>query len=51
MDGFRVWDPYRIKLAVDYVESVYAVEFAPRPMQDLLMVVRKRKILCRFFGM
>jgi fibrillarin-like pre-rRNA processing protein len=27
----------------DYVECVYAVEFAPRPMQDLLMVSRKRK--------
>jgi fibrillarin-like pre-rRNA processing protein len=27
----------------DYVECVYAVEFAPRPMQDLLMVARNRK--------
>jgi fibrillarin-like pre-rRNA processing protein len=27
----------------DYVECVYAVEFAPRPMQDLLAVARKRK--------
>jgi len=27
----------------DYVEVVYAVEFAPHPMQDLLMVARRRK--------
>jgi fibrillarin-like pre-rRNA processing protein len=27
----------------DYVEVVYAVEFAPRPMQDLLEVARHRK--------
>ena len=27
----------------DYVEVVYAVEFAPRPMQDLLEVARRRK--------
>ena len=27
----------------DYVEVVYAVEFAPRPMQDLLEVSRRRK--------
>ncbi|HJJ34880.1 MAG TPA: fibrillarin-like rRNA/tRNA 2'-O-methyltransferase, partial [Methanocorpusculum sp.] len=27
----------------DYVESVYAVEFAPRPMEDLLAVAKKRK--------
>lgn len=27
----------------DYVEAVYAVEFAPRPMQDLLEVARRRK--------
>lgn len=26
----------------DYVEVVYAVEFAPRPMQDLLEVARRR---------
>ncbi|MDD1687736.1 fibrillarin-like rRNA/tRNA 2'-O-methyltransferase [Methanoregula sp.] len=26
----------------DYVEIVYAVEFAPRPMQDLLEVARRR---------
>jgi fibrillarin-like pre-rRNA processing protein len=26
----------------DYVEVVYAVEFAPRPMQDLLEVARQR---------
>jgi len=30
---------------VDYVEVVYAVEFAPRPMQDLLEVARRRKNL------
>jgi fibrillarin-like pre-rRNA processing protein len=73
-DGYRVWDPYRSKLAAlylvgtgielppdmkvlylgaangttvshvaDYVEVVYAVEFAPRPMQDLLEVARRRK--------
>jgi fibrillarin-like pre-rRNA processing protein len=27
----------------DYSECVYAVEFAPRPMQDLLEVARRRK--------
>jgi len=27
----------------DYTESVYAVEFAPRPMQDLLEVARRRE--------
>ena len=27
----------------DYVEAVYAVEFAPRPMQDLLEVCRRRR--------
>jgi fibrillarin-like pre-rRNA processing protein len=27
----------------DYVEVVYAVEFAPRPMQDLLEVARRRR--------
>ena len=27
----------------DYVEVVYAVEFAPRPMQDLLEVSRRRR--------
>ena len=74
IDGYRVWDPYRSKLAAlytlgggveltpeirvlylgaangttvshvaDYVETVYAVEFAPRPMQDLLEVARRRK--------
>jgi len=26
----------------DYVETVYAVEFAPRPMQDLIEVARRR---------
>lgn len=71
---YRVWDPYRSKLAAlwylekaewlknsdvvlylgaangttvshvaDYTESVYAVEFAPRPMQDLLAVAERRK--------
>jgi len=74
LNGCRVWDPYRSKLAAlylvekgiellpdakvlylgaangttvshvaDYVEVVYAVEFAPRPMQDLLEVARRRK--------
>ncbi|WP_298668510.1 fibrillarin-like rRNA/tRNA 2'-O-methyltransferase [uncultured Methanofollis sp.] len=74
IDGYRVWDPYRSKLAAyallggerdlapemrvlylgaangttvshvaDYVEVVYAVEFAPRPMQDLIEVCRHRK--------
>ena len=74
LEGCRVWDPYRSKLAAlyltgkgidlapdmkvlylgaangttvshiaDYVEVVYAVEFAPRPMQDLLEVARRRK--------
>jgi len=74
LDGYRVWDPYRSKLAAlylvgkgieltpemrvlylgaangttvshvaDYVEVVYAVEFAPRPMQDLLEVARRRR--------
>jgi fibrillarin-like pre-rRNA processing protein len=72
--GYRVWDPYRSKLAAlitagseidltadmrvlylgaangttvshvaDYVETVYAVEFAPRPMIDLLEVARDRR--------
>ena len=27
----------------DYAEVVYAVEFAPRPMQDLLEVARRRR--------
>jgi fibrillarin-like pre-rRNA processing protein len=27
----------------DYADVVYAVEFAPRPMQDLLEVARRRK--------
>ena len=74
LDGYRLWDPYRSKLAAlyyvgtgidltsgmkvlylgaangttvshvaDYVEVVYSVEFAPRPMQDLLEVARRRK--------
>ncbi|MFA6332556.1 MAG: fibrillarin-like rRNA/tRNA 2'-O-methyltransferase [Methanoregula sp.] len=73
LDGARIWDPFRSKLAAlyyagtgveltpemrvlylgaangttvshvaDYVEVVYAVEFAPRPMQDLLQVARRR---------
>jgi fibrillarin-like pre-rRNA processing protein len=71
---YRIWDPYRSKLAAlyytgsapelandmrvlylgaangttvshvaDYVECVYAVEMAPRPMQDLLAVARRRE--------
>lgn len=71
--GYRVWDPWRSKLAAfyhlgggielghdmkvlylgagngttvshvsDYVEVVYAVEAAPRPMQDLLAVAEGR---------
>jgi len=74
MEGYRVWDPSRSKLAAlymlgtgvelepdmrvlylgaangttvshvaDYVDTVYAVEFAPRPMQDLLEVARRRE--------
>ncbi len=74
LEGYRVWDPYRSKLAAlytvgggvdlapgmrvlylgaangttvshvaDYAGTVYAVEFAPRPMQDLLEVARRRK--------
>jgi len=74
LQGFRVWNPYRSKLAAlyykgsdieleketkilylgaangttvshvaDYAEIVYAVEIAPRPMQDLLVVAQKRK--------
>ena len=73
LKGYRVWDPYRSKLAAyyylggefelrsdqvvlylgaangttvshvsDYAGTVYAVEFAPRPMQDLLAVARRR---------
>jgi len=72
LQGHRVWDPYRSKLAAlahqghgvdlpstlrvlylgaahgttvshiaDYVECVYAVEIAPRPMQDLLSLARQ----------
>ncbi|MDD1705078.1 MAG: fibrillarin-like rRNA/tRNA 2'-O-methyltransferase [Methanoregula sp.] len=29
----------------DYTEAVYAVEFAPRPMQDLLEVARRRRTI------
>lgn len=74
LKGYRVWDPYRSKLAAlaalgvpveigpadtvlylgaangttvshvaDYAEAVYAVEFAPRPMQDLLAVASRRR--------
>jgi fibrillarin-like pre-rRNA processing protein len=74
LKGYRIWDPYRSKLAAlcmlggdveladtmvvlylgaangttashvaDYADTVYAVEFAPRPMQDLLEVARRRK--------
>ncbi|MDD1717314.1 MAG: fibrillarin-like rRNA/tRNA 2'-O-methyltransferase [Methanoregulaceae archaeon] len=74
LQGYRIWDPYRSKLAAlfytgqgveleprhrvlylgaangttvshvaDYVDTVYAVEFAPKPMQDLLMVAGRRK--------
>ena len=81
MQGYRVWDPYRSKLAAlwyldrstdlsadevvlylgaangttvshvaDYVDTVYAVEFAPRPMQDLLMVARKRRNIVPIFA-
>ncbi len=73
MKEFRVWDPYRSKLAAyyylggefelhqdmvvlylgaangttvshvaDYAGTVYAIEFAPRPMQDLVAVARRR---------
>ena len=81
MQGYRVWDPYRSKLAAlwyldrstdlsadevvlylgaangttvshvaDYADTVYAVEFAPRPMQDLLMVARKRRNIVPIFA-
>ena len=74
LEGARVWDPFRSKLAAlyyagtgidlrpemrvlylgaangttvshvaDYIDVVYAVEFAPRPMQDLLEVARRRE--------
>ena len=74
LEGYRVWDPRRSKLAAyyllgggldlapdmrvlylgaangttashvaDYVDVVYSVEFAPRPVQDLLEVARRRK--------
>jgi fibrillarin-like pre-rRNA processing protein len=74
LKGYRVWDPYRSKLAAlvmlgealdltanmkvlylgaangttvshvaDYVDTVYSVEFAPKPMQDLLQVAQRRK--------
>ena len=81
LNGYRVWDPYRSKLAAlwyldkttdiasddvvlylgaangttvshvaDYAESVYAVEFAPRPMQDLLEVSKRRKNIIPIFA-
>ncbi|MFA5416142.1 MAG: fibrillarin-like rRNA/tRNA 2'-O-methyltransferase [Methanoregula sp.] len=34
----------------DYVEVVYAIEFAPRPMQDLLMVARRRRNVIPFMA-
>ncbi len=34
----------------DYTEVVYAVEFAPRPMQDLLEVSRRRKNIVPIMG-
>ncbi|MDD1719218.1 MAG: fibrillarin-like rRNA/tRNA 2'-O-methyltransferase [Methanoregulaceae archaeon] len=74
INGYRVWDPYRSKLAAlyalgagpdliksmrvlylgaahgttvshvaDYTDVVYAVEFAPRPIQDLLEVSARRR--------
>ena len=74
LQGYRVWDPYRSKLAAlyylsegidltsdlrvlylgaahgttashvaDYVDTVYAVEFSPKPMRDLLEVAERRK--------
>src|SRR5512137_2453352 len=48
LGGARIWDPYRSKFAAvfhvaDYTEVVYAVEFAPRPMQDLIEVARRRR--------
>lgn len=81
LNGYRVWDPYRSKLAAlwyldkttdiasddivlylgaangttvshvaDYAESVYAIEFAPRPMQDLLEVSKRRKNIIPIFA-
>ncbi|WOF16847.1 fibrillarin-like rRNA/tRNA 2'-O-methyltransferase [Methanoplanus sp. FWC-SCC4] len=34
----------------DYVECVYAVEFAPRPMQDLIVVAGRRKNIIPIMG-
>ncbi len=34
----------------DYAECVYAVEFAPRPMQDLLAVAARRENIVPIFG-
>lgn len=81
LKGYRVWDPYRSKLAAlvalgvpieinssdavlylgaangttvshvaDYAEVVYAVEFAPRPMKDLLAVAARRKNIIPFMA-
>jgi fibrillarin-like pre-rRNA processing protein len=81
LQGCRVWDPYRSKLAAmyylgtgpelkpdqivlylgaangttvshvaDYTAAVYAVEYAPRPMQDLLEVARRRKNIVPIMG-
>ena len=81
LEGYRVWDPYRSKLAAlwyldrtidlknnevilylgaangttvshvaDYTEAVYAVEFATRPMQDLLEVANRRKNIVPIFA-
>ncbi|NYT05346.1 MAG: fibrillarin-like rRNA/tRNA 2'-O-methyltransferase [Methanomicrobiales archaeon] len=81
LGGYRVWDPYRSKLAAlyqksggpeitpgmtvlylgaangttvshvaDYAGTVYAVEYAPRPMQDLLEVARRRKNVVPILG-
>ncbi|HJJ47965.1 MAG TPA: fibrillarin-like rRNA/tRNA 2'-O-methyltransferase [Methanocorpusculum sp.] len=82
LGDYRVWDPYRSKLAAlwyldrtsaelaksdkvlylgaangttvshvaDYTDCVYAVEFAPRPMQDLLAVAVRRKNIIPIYG-
>ncbi|EHQ35074.1 fibrillarin-like rRNA/tRNA 2'-O-methyltransferase [Methanoplanus limicola] len=34
----------------DYVDTVYAVEFAPRPMQDLMAVSERRKNIVPIMG-
>lgn len=81
LQGYRVWDPYRSKLAAllylgpgialeewmrvlylgaahgttvshvaDYVEAVYAVEIAPKPMIDLLEIAERRKNVVPIMG-